>query len=61
MDIFANSKAARPLRAVCTVVLAGALFVPAGSAWAVTSEEKQAEADAIFAQIDAIQTQLNRA
>ena len=61
MDIFANSKAARPLRAVCTVALAGALFVPAGSAWAVTSEEKQAEADAIFAQIDELQTQLNGA
>ena len=61
MDIFAKRIAGRPLRAACAVVLAGALSVPAGSAWAVTSEEKQAEADAIFAQIDELQTQLNGA
>ena len=36
-----------------------ALCLPLQTALAVTSEEKQAEADAIFAQIDELQTQLN--
>lgn len=36
-----------------------ALCLPPQTALAVTSEEKQAEADAIFAQIDELQTQLN--
>ena len=46
--------------ACCCVVLCAATFSSTG-AWAVTSEEKQAEADAIFAQIDELQTQLNGA
>ena len=46
--------------AACCAMLCACICVPA-SAWAVTSEEKQAEADAIFAQIDELQTSLNGA
>lgn len=46
----------------CALALALALFGwPASSAFAVTSAEKQAEADAVFAKIDALQTDLNAA
>lgn len=41
--------------------LAFLLCLPAPAAFAVTSEEKQAEADEIMAQIDQLQTQLNEA
>ena len=50
----------------CILLLAAACLVassvsPAQSAWAVTSAEKQAEADNIVKQIDVLQTSLNEA
>lgn len=50
----------KSLSAMMGLGLACALCVPS-AAFAVTSEEKQAEADALFAQIDELQTQLNAA
>jgi murein DD-endopeptidase MepM/ murein hydrolase activator NlpD len=49
------------LVAVSLLLVTMALCSHPQTAWAVTSEERQAEADAIFAQIDELQTQLNGA
>lgn len=50
------------LLGLCALAVATALAgLPLASAHAVTSAEKQAEADALFAKIDALQTDLNAA
>ena len=62
-----NSNAKRTLLSpllfgILALSLAAALFsVPSSYAWAVTSAEKQAEADALFEKIDVLQTDLNDA
>lgn len=49
------------LLVTCVLTLALSCFAFPTQAYAVTSEEKQAEADAIMAQIDSLQTDLNAA
>lgn len=59
----AQSKAKRVIPSLAAVALSGALafaaFPAAEPAHAVTAAEKQAEADAVYAQIDSLQTSLN--
>ena len=47
---------------VCaSVAIAACCSFPAANAYAVTAAEKQAEADAVYEQIDSLQTSLNKA
>ena len=48
--------------AACAAALAASCcLLPVGQAHGVTAAEKQAEADAVYAQIDSLQTNLNEA
>ena len=61
-----NTTVCRAARALGVLIITMALMLSCAglsgvSAWAVTSADKQAEADAIQSDIDALQTQLNEA
>ena len=53
--------AALPIAAASILLCISLAFFTPMQSWAVTSEEKQAEADAVYARIDALQTDLNEA
>lgn len=47
--------------ALASAMIVGCCAIPSTSAYAVTAAEKQAEADAVWAQVDSLQTNLNKA
>ncbi|MBQ9002430.1 MAG: peptidoglycan DD-metalloendopeptidase family protein [Eggerthellaceae bacterium] len=62
MDTRSSSPGVSLLSCALVVMLAGGVFgscLTARDAFAVTAAEKQAEADAVYAQIDSLQTSLN--